>query len=76
MSRLSIQIIRRHQQLQTQFRRNIHIRDVGLLFHFLVVAEVFADFFEDDAAISIKKKMSDLQNVVVGIERKGGGGQT
>lgn len=51
--RRTIQIIRRHQQLQTQLRRYIHVRHVGLILVLLVVAEVLADFFEDDATVTI-----------------------
>ena len=40
----SIQIIRRHQQLQTQLRRNIHIRNVRLVLILLIVAEILAYF--------------------------------
>lgn len=42
----SIQIIRRHNQLQTKLRWNIHIRDISLVFVLLVVAEVLADPLE------------------------------
>ncbi|CRG83885.1 putative tRNA-splicing endonuclease subunit sen54 [Talaromyces islandicus] len=46
-----VQIIRRHQQLQTQLWRNIHIRNIALFFIFLVVAKIFADFFEHHATV-------------------------
>lgn len=69
-SRLSIQIIRGHQQLQTQLRRNIHIHNVDLLFHLVVVAEVFADFFEDDATIQRNSFVRFLRTVGIEEERE------
>ncbi len=45
----SVQVVSSHQELQTQLRRNLHIGHIGLVPVFLVVHEVFADFFEDDA---------------------------
>lgn len=45
-----IKVIRRHQQLQTQLRGDIHVRHVGLVFVLLVVAEILAHLFENDAA--------------------------
>ena len=50
--KLTNEIIRRHQQLQAQLRRNIHIRDILGIGVFLVVVEVLADFFEDYATVS------------------------
>jgi hypothetical protein len=47
---LCIQIISRHQQLQAQLWRNIHIRHVRLILVLVVVAEVFADSLEDNTA--------------------------
>jgi hypothetical protein len=46
-----MQVIRRHQQFQTEFRRYLHIRHVFRVFMFQVVIQVFADFFENDAAV-------------------------
>lgn len=46
----SIQIIRRHQQLQAQLRRNLHIRHIGLVLVLLVVAEILAYFLQDHSA--------------------------
>lgn len=46
---LNMQIIRRHQKLQTQFRRYLHIGHVFRVFMLEVVVEILADFFEDDA---------------------------
>lgn len=46
-----MQIIRRHQQLQAQLRRYLHVRHVLFIFMLQVVAEVLADFFEHDAAV-------------------------
>ena len=45
---LNMQIIRRHQKLQTQFRRYLHIGHVFRVFMLEVVVEILADFFEDD----------------------------
>jgi hypothetical protein len=50
-SALTVQIIRRNQQLQTQFRRNIHIRHILALRMLLVVIKVLAHFLEYDATI-------------------------
>ena len=45
----SIQVIRRHQQLQTQLWRDLHIRHIGLVLVLVVVAEILADFLQDDS---------------------------
>ena len=44
-----MQIIRRHQQLQAQLRRYLHIRHVARVFILEIVVQVLAYFFEDDA---------------------------
>lgn len=46
---LTVQIIRRHKQLQTQLRRNFHIRYIFCVLVLLVVVQVFADLFKDYA---------------------------
>ena len=67
-----MQIIRRHQQLQAQLRRYLHVRHVLLIFMLEVVVEVLADFFQHDAAVvlqmSKKRTMSAGADVV---RRKG-----
>lgn len=44
----SIQEISRHQELQTQLRRNVHVRHVDLVLVLFIVAKVFADLFDND----------------------------
>jgi hypothetical protein len=73
---LTIQIIRRNKQLQAQLRRDIHIWHVLGLGVFLVVIEVFADFFEDDAAVGIKSVTILLIAFEGWMHRRGGGKRT
>ena len=46
-----MQIVRRHQQLQAQLRRYLHVRHVLLILVLEVVVEVLADFFQHDSAV-------------------------
>lgn len=70
LSRHTIKIICRHQQLQTQLRWDIHVRDVFGIFVFLVVVKIFADLLEDYRTTSVSAGLSyagpaeDLLDVV------------
>ena len=58
VKKLTIQIIRRHQQLQAQLGRHVNIRHVlGVLVLFIVV-EVLAYFLEHEAAVSVVSRWS------------------
>lgn len=51
--KLTIQEIRRHQQLQTQLRWYFHIWHILLILMCLVVVEVLAHFLQNDTAVRI-----------------------
>lgn len=51
MSKLGIQEISSHQELQAQLRRNIHVRHIDLVLVLFIVAKVFADLFDNDATV-------------------------
>ena len=53
--KLTIQEVRRHQQLQTQFRRDLHIRHISTLLEALVVEEVFTDLLEYHGAYRLER---------------------
>lgn len=49
----TVQVISRHQQFQTQLKREVHIGHILRIFEFLIVIEVFADFLEHQAAANV-----------------------
>jgi hypothetical protein len=49
---LTIEIVCCHQQLQTELRWEVHVRNVLRISVFLMVVEVFAHFLQHNAAIS------------------------
>ena len=42
----TIQIVSRHEQLETELRRNVEIGDIACVAILFVVVKVLADFFE------------------------------
>ena len=60
-----MQIIRRHQQLQTQLRRYLHVRHVLLILMLQVVVQVLADFFQHDPARNTCQRDMTLLPIVV-----------
>ena len=62
-----MQIIRRHQKLQTQFRRYLHIGHVFRVFMLEVVVEILADFFEDDATTEFPISMQYHKASMAGV---------
>ncbi|KAB8342748.1 hypothetical protein FH972_022346 [Carpinus fangiana] len=54
----SVEIVGRHEQLEAQLRRDIHVRHVLALLELLLVVEVLADFFEHDAAVGRRLSVS------------------
>lgn len=56
----SNEVIRSHQQLQTQLRRDIHIRHTLAIAVFLIIIEILDDFFEHDAADVFKMTHAGL----------------
>ena len=63
-----MQIIRRHQQLQAQLRRYLHIRHIARVFILQVVVEVLAYFFQDDTTTQFQLGTSLLY---INMRRKG-----
>jgi len=64
--RSGIQVVGRHQQLQAQLGRDIHIWDIGLILVLFIVKEVFADFLEDDATTEGVSVRSPHQGTEIG----------
>lgn len=58
-----MQIIRRHQQLQAQLRRNLHVRHVPLLPVLQVVAQVLAHLLQHHAATRRILRQLESSNV-------------
>lgn len=45
----TIEVISRHEQLQTKLRRNVHVGYIFCIPHLLVVVKVLANFFQHEA---------------------------
>lgn len=50
---LNVEVVGRHQQLETQLGREVHIWHVARIFVLLVVVQIFADFFQYYAAVKL-----------------------
>lgn len=48
---ITIEVVCSHQQLQTQFSRNFHVRHIFSVLVLLVVVEVLAHLLEHDATM-------------------------
>lgn len=51
MSKLGIQEICSHQELQAQLGWDVHVRHIDLVLVLFIVAKVFADLFDNDATV-------------------------
>ena len=51
MSKLGIQEICSHQELQAQLGWDVHVRYIDLVLVLFIVAKVFADLFDNDATV-------------------------
>lgn len=47
----TVQVIRRHHQLQTELKWNLHVWHVLHVLMLFIVIEILADFLQDDATI-------------------------
>jgi hypothetical protein len=73
----TVQIVCCHQQLQAQLNGYIHVRNTALIFVFLVVAKIFANLFEDNAAskiVSIGPRTLHHMSPVGGVDSSSGYG--
>lgn len=70
MSKLGIQEIRSHQELQAQLRWDIHVRHIDLVLVLFIVAKVFADLFDNDATVEKQLRQQCPPNENAGYNRE------
>lgn len=66
-TQLTIQIIRRHEQFQAKFCRNLHIRNILAILHLFMIVEIFTDFFEYETT---EKKIYIISKRILKKKRK------
>ena len=65
----TVQVVSRHQNLETEFQGEVHVRYIFCVLELLVVVEVFADFLQHQAAVAfvrmqLKSERSHLLDII------------